>query len=411
MTTNYSHYERVKAFWLCADGALIEEPNVEATPQHRRARIAGHQETFLRRELNERLYRWVHTRARARDTWPVLKLPHNPETNDDSQRFVIIRSQVERFEPRQGFEPATKNDNRGQANWLFKHPDLPIHARVQLEVVTHNAHNARVECLVKFPNLVRGGDSALGRYDRRAVLDQNIQNTNLNAVANGFQYKDEFRTILEDNGIDLKTVSHPNVTTAMTDAIKRYRQIDALDELQIPDLRGIRIDGSGHIGAMKLKFLEAQQPSSFLNEMQEFAERLAPADKIVEHWRAIVGILNQQGVPITAPTAGQVLDILAGKDEGPTTLIPLRHRGGSTQKDQSHAVTLDLHSGIVYVSCSVRETNPEQDLLAYELARERAAITGETDLMDAFLASLGRTRTDLERLDYIDAARPSRREA
>lgn len=404
MTTNYSHFERIGNHWMCADGALIQEPLVEATPQRRRMRIAGHNETFPRGELSGHLYRWVLKRARARETWPVLKLPHDPETEDPAQRLVIIRSQVERFEPKEGFEPFTRNARVGEANWLFRHRDLPIHARVMLQVVVEGASNARVECSIKFPNLTRGGDDAFGRYDRRQVLD------NGNSKIGETWRSDEVQSILGTNDMNLETLSYPNVSAAMTDAIRRYRQIDALAELRVPDLRGVRVDGEGPISVMTLGSPEAQQPNSFLNEMQEFAERLAPADEIVEHWKAIVGILNGQGVPINAPTAKTVLDILAGKDGAPINLHPLRHRAGGTEQDRDHTVTLDLHSGIVHVGCNVRETDLDRDLLAYELARTRAEITGEVDLMDAFLASMGRTRADLERLDIIESARP-RREA
>lgn len=396
--SNYGEMYWQKHHWLCVDGSVIEEPNLETTPAGRRVRIAGHSESVGRGELNDLLYQWVYRRARARDTFPVLRLRFSPSNATEEEQAENITVQVGRFKRHDHFEPFKSNSVGGTAGWLFKHPGLPVYAMVKLSVVL--SVRPTVETNLHFPNLRPGNEKKLGAYGYRVpILDEST--TRFVPP----EMKGAYESVLTSNGIQLGERSHPNTKAAMADAMRRYREIDALDTLSVPDLRYLSPAGQGHVGSMTLHLKEELQPESYLHEMQEYAHMLDPADEIRGHLRSIQELLKAQGVAIQAAPAREVMDVLTGSNESLLVKLQALRFEGDVSIDRDHDVSLDLVKGIVFVTCKHRSQDKEKDLLAYEIAKARAELTGETDLLSAFLASIGRHRQQLERMDLIDAAR------
>lgn len=391
---SYERMSRHKEYWLCADGSLIPEPEIERTPAGRRVRVAGYEESVARGDLPRIIYQWVYRKARRNETVPVLRLRHHPEHANDDELRDLIGGQVGRTEHSEHFAPFKENTDAGTAQWVFEHPRLPVYAKVQMSVQL--SWRARVETNLSFPNMRPGNEqSHSGGVSYRRSINDEVPHYSLSDLATAY------KEVVDSNDITFGSQDHPNTKAAMADAIRRYREVDALDHLNIPDLRT-----EGQVGRLQLHLREAMQPDSFLQEMQEYAHVLDPANEIAEHWGAIMKLLKRQGVPVKRLETNAILGILTGaKDALRTELAPVRMQDGNVVKDGDHHLTLDLMNGIVFVRCSTQQQDKEKDVLAYEIARARAEMTGETDLLEAFMASIGKARAGVERMKLIDAAR------
>lgn len=394
--TEYHPHPREPRHWLLTDGSLILEPQLEQSPQGRNIRIRGTTEQVPRSEMHTLLYKWAYDKAKRKLSKPVLQFDLDLNTIEENFRHV------------ESFRPFTENSTMSTAGWIFKHPDMPVYARVSMVVVTQET-GPYVEVIVRFPNLSYGmphrwSNSGLRHKEMGWPESRETQDPWVHR-----EFEADTRDILARNGITFGRMSYPNAEAAVSAAIREYRVIDSLEELHLPDVRGINHNtpDEGVLHEMKLSFRGRLQPESYLSEMLEFVDLIQPADEIVEHWNAIADILKRRGVSVTKLSQLKVLGALTGSEEGKftTDVAAVRMNSKGTIRDPNHDISINLHSGVVYVSCRERTRDMEADVLAYEIAKERAAITGEADLMEAFLASLGKTQETLELLKIVNASK------
>jgi len=412
--SNYIAHPRTRSHWLCADGSIIQEPRVEQTPAGRRVRIRGNDESHTSHELTHLLYRWVYQQARRKGTAPVLNLQCDPE-NEDARGSLIglqVANSVDTYSRKLretgSFTPFTENATSSTAIWVFRHASLPLFAAVVMVVDLKGSYTSlpSVTFKVGFPNLSQGNaTNHTGGYDgysshyRPSTITYGVESTK--ALGIHTEFIDRVVEILESNGVTWGKQSYPNNEAAMADAIRGYRHIDSLSTLNLPDYRRIKPAVNGladdsSLGTFAFTFEEAKQPESYLAEMQEYAEMLAPANAIVDAWTTIQKELARRGVTVGRKNEHEVLELLTGaSDELTVELTPINRLAGKFAQDSNHRVTLNIIKGIVHVGCD-HQHDQQADLLAYELAKERASITGETDLLEAFMASVGKVRQDHE---------------
>ena len=424
--SNYIRHPRTPSHWLCADGSTITEPRVEKTPAGRRVRIHGDDESHSQHELNNILYRWVYQQARRKGTAPVLNLQCDP--NDENAREELIglqavgsiNSYFDRLRQVDSFTPFTSNDTGSTAAWVFRHASLPLFAAVAMRVDLSGSHSPpSVTYKVGFPNLTQGSaerhsnsPSYHSRHRPNNVLHGSEDRTQ--ALARQLLVQEEFVErvveILDSNGVAWGKHTYPNNEAVMADAIRGYRHIDSLSTLSLPDYRKVKpeVDDSS-LGSFTFRFEEAAQPESYLAEMQEYAEMLAPANAIVDAWTTIRNELARRGISVNGKKERDVLELLTGtSDELAVELAPINRLAGKFAHDSKHRVTLNLIKGVVHVGCD-HQHDQNADVLAFELAKERAAITGETDLLEAFMASVGKVRQDHETNRIVTAAHDTHR--
>jgi hypothetical protein len=396
--TDYVPHPRRRNFWLLANGSIVQEPKMEQSPAGRRVRIWGHEETVRRDDRDTILYRWIASVARKRETAPVYKLVGDPSSSDPEELKQILDRQVGVVDPVEHFQPYSRNGDTAVARWLFKHPVLPVYGKVELGMRVKRG-TPYVESTITFAPMCERDAQGFSSW-------RHTNSTSWDGAIADHMVPDHLvgdcNRILAANDLPMGTESYPNGEAAMAEALRRYRIFDALTELWVPDLsRSKRPQAGEHTGVAserRLVFHSACQPESYLGEMVEFIDSLEPASRLVELWGEIAALLQQRGVQFPNTNLHETLAILHSNPRRPVGLKPYVHQDGDIEEDRDHKVTIDLYDGIVHVACTKRTTKTDEDILAYEIAKERAAITGETNLMEAFLSTI----TDYRRTEDVD---------
>lgn len=396
--SNYTPYQYARKHWLLADDTTLLEPEIESTPQRRRIRIAGEETTHARRDMLQVQVNWLRRQAAARGTTLLLRLGEEIEPTSPLEEQELAKTQVGEFTYREGFEPFRDNSIYSEANWLFKHPSLPIYGRLRIAMQVRPAYGApNMEVGVSFADT----SPINGYYYQKPRID--FLGSSMRAVPQDLLA--DAVEIVRSNDVPFGQHQSPNSEAVMEAALAAYRRASALDELHIPDLR--RTDELSPLEPMTLKLVRPLQPETFRHEMVEFTESISPAEGIVAHWGEIVQLLTARGVSLPAIRLEQALAILLGTGAQPTSLRPYTPGPNGVEVDKSHEVSLNLFDGIVHVNCNHTPRDVKEDVLAYEIARARAEITGESDLFEAFMSSLGQYRDTEDVNKVVKAARHS----
>lgn len=387
MTTVWSPAPYItKQEWLLADGSIVVSPDFETTSSGRRVRIAGTTTSAGSRQTDELITAAIDTLAKQRGTERLIRI--FPQEDEQKVRAGVVGAPAEVFT-----QAATLHINADHSSsntygvtyllWDFEAVGLPIAATI-FAVLDQRQNRCTVSTKVvwRATHLVHAGQPAPIYYHHDG---SNMYLHDLYRHSPDFRVVDEAVT-KRDGLLGPDMVLNSQVYTsqfrqAVVAFAERAKAIDNLDEIELPDLRV-----PGQVSFLKFKRKTSNYSASVHNELLAMVQTGPLLERITTSYNDLVNAMSQLGVVLrTRPGDTEFAKAAAGDlTQLKVTCAPTEDNDTVADSiDHNHTVTIDLATGSVIVNCSLR-TDPDEVAEAWNIAKFKADLTGEVDLLLAY---------------------------
>lgn len=399
MTTLYHPLPRHnKMKWLLTDGRIVEEPDLEQSDSGRRVRVRGSSKSVYMKELDDLIYRSVTQFAakagaqvwmRVQNDDPIIELDNELGTASriDKPHFV-----------------SPEDDSYGGRSsslvWTFRHETLPLAARITLDMMEprrrYNRQDATQQATV---SVTYPSTHPSDGFDRAWVPDADDVNDFQFAIhgdsSNEFaQQRQNFVDWLRETGGSWKeflgTTTWNNEREAAGGIARIVRIIESLDEVSIPDLRD-----PANPQWLPLKLHSTTYSRDFTQSLVDFINGQPLVEQIQEHWNAMTSLMRRAGLVTGDLEESDFHAMLQGElDRVGIEVNPVSAPNEEGGRDVPHTVGFNLATGTITVTCSVRDTHPNDVATEYEVARIKAEVQGELDSFLGYQADFLNSRHD-----------------
>lgn len=370
-----------KQEWLLADGSIVTSPDFETTSSGRRVRIAGTTESFGNKQVEALISRAIDQIAQDRGTTKVIRLFPDSESDAYAAAAASVPSAV--------FTDAVNLHMLGETSraqgsttafWKFQVPDAPVYAYVFITLRQYNERYSVQPYLVfrsNYPNAA-------------GLLSYFTWNGSTNANSDQYyRYSDEAQAIsrwLTENPpfdgvpvLDFQEQTYPGqLRTAVVKFAELCKRFDNLDTIQIPDMR----DGAANLVTLTPKRVLTNYSASFHNELLSFVQTGPIMDRIKENYKALMEDFRILGLQTSAQADDTAIAKALNGDKTAIKcqMVPVEDTDVSNGIDSFHSVVFDFASGSMVVNCS-HATNLDETAEAWEIAKFKAEMTGEVDVL------------------------------
>lgn len=164
------------------------------------------------------------------------------------------------------------------------------------------------------------------------------------------------------------------------------RAFAGVSQVTIPDLRGVDLDrGKADFGKLTLNLADSNFDKRLYSELLDHVQGESVIERLKEHLDGVARELRNLGL-VVRPTANLATLTKASPSDLPVRLTVRPDddidSNGAPTRDAEHELHIDLLRGTLTVSCS-RDIG-EDVLQAWEVARFKAELTGEEDVLLAY---------------------------
>lgn len=401
MATQYHPLPRNRPMkWLLTNGTIAEEPPLERSDSGRRVRVVGSKKSVYRKELDDLIYRSVTQFASRNGERPWMRvIDDDPVTELDREL-----GQVSQIDHPHFVTPQETNyySRSSKLTWTFRHETLPIAARITVEMSSpgtryYNNRNAnrqeQVEVKVTHPST-----SPYDAFERVWRTVERPDGFSFSEHSDGsqeyVQHQQNFVDWLRDNLPEwtrvLGRTQWANEREAAAGIARLCREIESFDTITIPDLR----DGDNPKW-LDLKLHSTTYSSDFARSLVDFINGQPVVEQVAQHWNEIVGLLKRAGIVTKELEESDWHAAIQGQTERvEVSLGPVDAPNEDNGHDNQHILGVNLATGTLTVSCTVRDTRPEDVATDYEIARIKAEARGELDAFLGFQANFLNSRHD-----------------
>ena len=363
--------------FLLTNGEVIPEPELEESSTGLKVRLPGDPKTSrYAREIDSVIHKGLGREARERKARYWMPLDLNEAALHRAAGFKPAETAA-RFDP-------TLARTKSTAWWSFKHATLPIGALLVVE--WHNPYGGISGHQVGARLVLQDQMSKNLNPSFFAVTDQEfreVRNTLDAADRPAFEgfVRDARPEWTEVLGADAGLMER----VAVAELLKKVRAAEELDEIQIPDLRGL---DDMNFAWLDLRLEDTNVNGQFVADMNEYLSADAGIEKALELYADLISHLRSIGVVINdGPRENQLRQALITGDRGPLTV-----KIGPTVMDNSekdvhdplHQLSVHLPTGTFAVTCKVSASDKNEIAQSWEESVLRAMVTGEKDTLLAY---------------------------
>lgn len=371
-----------KQEWLLQDGSIVASPDFEATSSGRRVRIVGTTASIGSRQVADLIVASMDKIAADQGTKRWLRI-FDLDT-EQKYRAAAAGYDGDVFKTAATLHLNTNSQNAiGKTTllWDFQADGLPLAATV---FCTLDQRNTRMTVTTK---VIWRDTSLIQGQDVPNFFIHDGTTLYLNDV---YRYSDEFRAVealLTKAGGILGDLTRPAKTydnqfrQAIVDFAERGKALDSLSEISLPDLRD-----TGNPQMLTFKRKASNYSASVHNELLALVQTGPLLERMQTAYQELTGAMRQLGVVFTH-TPGDV-EFAAAVAGDLTTLAAQVKPSEDTDAarnndslDHMHTVTLDFASGSVIVNCAHTSVGMDEVAEAWNIARFKADLTGETDIL------------------------------
>lgn len=381
--TDYVPFPRHhKRKWLLTDGRIVEEPNLEQSPEGRRIRVAGSDTSVYAKELDDLIYRSVTQFAENEGERVWMRVSSDDPVKEIKQNF---RSQGDAPTPHFIQQPSASRyiGRSSSLSWTFRHDTLPIAAQLTVSASENprNGNRQTISVEVNYPSTNPYDADSRHWMNVEGPDDFSFSDTGGDGSTAYHDAKQKFYDSIRDyvpqwvNDL-LGTTTYANEREAAAALAKLCRTIEEYETITIPDLRD-----PAKLQWMEVGLYDTNYSSKFLQSIIDFVNGQPIAEELATLWGQMVEAFRRAGIVVDSLEESDFSAALQGEtDRVVASTRSVYHDEG---QDEHHVVGFDVATGTITVTCSNRDVRPESVAAEYEIARIRAEARGE---LDAFLA-------------------------
>lgn len=410
-----------KQCWLLDDGSIMEEPELEVTTGMRRVRLKAlpkladyfsNLDDFVAQAAQEA------ARLQGRKVWMGLGRPKTNSLDHNGGPTVDLGNFNTKVQPH-FMDPAAGSyyhNKSTEVAWRFKHETLPIEAQVECKV-EKRYHDTKwtVTTRLIMPS-TSPMDSLIPTF-----LAHEQGSTYQTLVRNGSAYgtaKQRAREWAEAHPIDwcdgfsFGVEKFDNERQAVNHFARVIREINTLEEIDIPNLLGLEPDAadSSGITTLTLRFYRTNVTQDLLDQLSDYVSGQPVVERIAEKWLELAQLFRSVGMVlgdvkesdwwrfIVEGVDADPVEVEIGPAEDEEGLDLANHRGF-----KRHAVKINLATGSIVVACSVNATDSES-AIQWETARIKAQLTGQEDELLAYARKYAEERNKTVATQMMETA-------
>lgn len=400
MATTYHPLPRHRPMkWLLTDGRIVEEPPLETSDSGRRVRVVGDRKSVYQKELDDLIYRSVTQFASKNGERPWLRIVNDdPVSELNNELGAVTQIDHPHFITPQETSYYSRSS---KLTWTFRHETLPIAARITVEMTSpgtrhynrSSSREERVEVSVTHPST-----SPYDAFERVWRTSSHPEGFSFSEHSDGsqdyIQQKQDFVDWLRNNLPEwtrvLGATAWANEREAAAGIARLCREIESFESITIPDLRDAE-----NPDWLELKLHSTTYSSDFARSLIDFINGQPVVEQVAQHWNEIVTLLKRAGIVTKELQESDWHAAIQGQTERvEVTLGPIDAPNEDNGNDNQHILGVNLATGTLSVSCTVRDTRPEDVATDYEIARIKAEARGEIDAFLGFQSNFLNARHD-----------------
>lgn len=365
--------------WLLTDGTIILSPDVETTTSQRRWRIAGSTDAASKADLDRLILAAIDRQAAAQGVKRWLRL-----FEDDENRHASVAVGASKKIDFNTVPPVKmgKNDKIIVAFEFVSAAYPAIRATLWITLVNNysGATSVRSCFTYRVTNPEVGDTAHILRYAEDDA-------TGWTPAPNMYRYDDNYRQ-LEQAANKIKPCDVPietkhfgnNTRGAIARFLELSKQASGLASVEIPDLRD-----PWNVASMTLTASRTNYSNALYRDVLDMVQVAPAMDRLHEHLQGVATELTRLGLVANVKDKFDLKALLAGKlSELQCTIKPNEVTDDRNEGiDPVHTVTLDLSKGTFVVNCA-KSHHLDDTAAAWEVAKFKAEISGETDVLLAY---------------------------
>lgn len=373
-----------KQEWLLADGSIVTSPEFETTTSGRRVRITGTATSAGNKQVNDLIIAAVDELAKAKGTARLLRIfPTEIEQGSRAGNCgVLADTFTNAAQLHINMDDSNHHNGMTTLLWDFECTTLPIGATVFL-TLQQRYNNSTVAVKIAW----RSTNPADDQSENPVNAFWDGSNVYLGSI---YRHSDDFRnfeTKIETNGgllpgVDLKSASIVGqMRRTVSDFAVRAKQIDAFDEITLPDLSNVNNP------FLTFKRKGSNYSAVIHNEILALVQTGPLLERIEKSYLDLVSAMKSLGVVTTGNALGESDFAKAAAGDLSTLKVQVTPSEDSNARndgiDSMHSVTIDLATGSVIVNCA-HQTSVNEIAEAWDIAKFKADVVGETEILLAY---------------------------
>lgn len=354
--------------WLLANGEVVKEPPLEQTTTGLKVRVAGTKDSFYSKDLDDLLSKAAQTIAAEKGTTVFLPLMYAAAreaalvpTNQSTSLHLTAATHV----------------TSTRCWWKFKHPSMPFTVTLTVDMdqargSVANVLSTKVVCQRIDPQATEAHFYTYSSIDEYLAY-QGLSSDDLYAVR---EFIRDNPLEWADGTLDYENKTLPVARMAAQDLLAIVRKLEALDEIEWPDLRNPK--NPGHF---TLELFDSSVNSQFVSELTDYLEGAPGAEKAAAIYEDLLEALRSIGIVLNKGSN----DLLSALNTGTTFSAQVTNLAEEGFKiDHSHALTVNIPTGTFIVDCNNRNVNLNEVAEQWEEAKTLASLTGQEDELLAY---------------------------
>lgn len=374
----YNNLSSTRKF-LLVDGTVVGEPALEESGSGVKYRLAAHPKiTAFRKDKDDLIKRGLSLVKPGAQFWMRL---------DEGDTRLHTRAGFKPNETKATFEAGEAQDTT--VWWLFKHKTMPIKAILSVTInrTRYGGESHSVVTTLTYPNTKPDRDLS---FDFNNYADPSFAVSGTD-WGNSVEWAEFVRDSPSEWSEMLGKVEDLTERRAVEHLLRQVRKGEALDAIEIPDLRGEEPDW------LELELADTNVTGRFLSDLREYLEGSSGVERAVEIYGELISCLRSIGMVMDTPLSGNdFMQALLRGDKEPLTISLGAALADDDKLDTKHKVSAHLPTGTFVVTCE-HSIDRDEMALSWDEAVLRAELTGTKDRLlayaDAFVADQHDRRT------------------
>lgn len=357
--------------WMLQDGTIVATPQVEATLHGKRVRVRGTDASVPKSDVRSEIKRVLDAKADGMGERVWMEMSQSLEQEYYQHKIAAIGSygQLPEWD-----EPPPKVEiterRKTPVMFEFVHPELPIRALLWVVMDTNRYGYAEVLSTLTY----RSTDPAESNHHQCKSFN----------TADGWDARSRMQWAAPVSW----PMERENFGTNVRGGLGRFMELvkwaEQIEWVEIPDERN-----PWEHKTLRLKYARTNLTNEFWDDCLEMIQAGPAMERLHEHLLGVQRELSQLGVVAELKKGFDLPGLLNGRLSELQVVLPAMQvedtTGGTHHRDdKAHKVTIDLMRGVVMVSCANDVEHLDDIAAAWEVAKFKAELTGEEDVLLQF---------------------------